>query len=151
MAARLLLALEGLGFSLEAEKKYGEAAARFEQIAALADGDYKPVGEYHRARMLIALGKPAEGAKVLEALVKAERARPVGEEPRWKGIVEDAQTYLDELAVELDQPKLRSEVGRGSGGGNMQGIMDALRGQIGQGKTHFTTFTRRFSLPLRRQ
>ena len=36
---------------------------------ALAEGAYKPVGEYHRARMLLAQNKPKDAASVLEALV----------------------------------------------------------------------------------
>ena len=129
-ASLRLLALEGLGFSLEAEKKYGPAAERFAQIGALADGAYKPVGEYHRARMLLAQNKPKDAASVLEALVKAEKARPADQGERWKSIVESAQTALDELAVQLDQPKLRSD----SSGGISNHILEALRGQMGEGK-----------------
>ena len=127
------LALQGLAFSLEAEKKYGPAAERFAQIGALADGAYKPVGEYHRARMLLAQNKPKDAASVLEALVKAERARPAEAGQRWQSLVESAQTTLDELAVLLDQPSLRSE-SSGSGGGLPQNILDALRGKMGAGK-----------------
>ncbi|HMI91942.1 MAG TPA: hypothetical protein VK509_11290 [Polyangiales bacterium] len=127
-----LLALQGIAFSLEAEKKYADAASRFAQISALADGAYKPVGEYHRARMLLAQNKPKDAAPVLEALVKAERARPTDAGERWKSVLEDAQTRLDELAVQLDQPKLRADTGNGSG--LPQNILDALRGQVGAGK-----------------
>jgi tetratricopeptide (TPR) repeat protein len=126
-----MLALQGIAFSLEAEKKHADAAARFAQISALADGAYKPVGEYHRARMLLAQNKPKDAASVLEALVKAERARPTDAGERWKSVLEDAQTRLDELAVQLDQPKLRAEP---SGGGLPQNIIEALRGQMGAGK-----------------
>jgi tetratricopeptide (TPR) repeat protein len=127
-----LLALQGIAFSLEAEKKYADAASRFAQISALGDGAYKPVGEYHRARMLLAQNKPKDAASVLEALVKAERARPTEAGERWKSVLEDAQTRLDELAVQLDQPKLRADTGNGSG--LPQNILDALRGQVGAGK-----------------
>jgi hypothetical protein len=129
-----LLSLQALAFSLEAEKKYGPAAERFAQIGALAGGAYKPVGEYHRARMLLAQNKPKDAASVLEALVKAERARPVESGQRWQSLVESAQTTLDELAVLLDQPSLRSESSGAGGGGLPQNILEALRGQMGAGK-----------------
>jgi tetratricopeptide (TPR) repeat protein len=127
-----MLALQGFGFSLEADKKFSDAASRFAQINALADGAYKPVGEYNRARMLVAQGKPKDAATALEALLKAEHARPAEQGERWKSVVDDAQTMLDELAVQLDDPKLRSSNAGGSG--LPQNILDALRGKMAAGK-----------------
>lgn len=127
-----MLVLQALGFSLEADKKYNDAAERFTQISALADGVYRPLGEYHRARMLLALGKPKDAATALEALVKAEHERPADAGERWKSVVEDAQTMLDELAVQLDDPKLRSSNANSSG--LPQNILEALRGKMAAGK-----------------
>jgi tetratricopeptide (TPR) repeat protein len=139
-------ALEGLGFSLEAQQKYADAAQRFEQIGALQNGAFKTVADYHRSRMLIALGQQQKAADVLQALVKAERARPPGEGMRFDGIVTDAETLLTELSVALNAPKLRADVPGPSaestvgpehsqgGTGLTQEIVDSLRKQLESGK-----------------
>lgn len=146
-------ALEGLGFALEAQQKYADAAQRFAQIGALDSGAYKAVADYHRARMLVALGQKQKAAELLQALVKAERARPPGEGMRFDDLVSDADTRLTELSVELNAPKLRAELpsagattagpaaGPGpaastgaSTGGLTKDIVDALRKQLQSGK-----------------
>jgi tetratricopeptide (TPR) repeat protein len=142
-------ALEGLGFALEAQQKYADAAQRFEQIGALQNGAYKAVAEYHRARMHIALGQKPKAAELLQALVKAERARPPGEGMRFESVVSEAETLLTELSVELNAPKLRAEIpaaspvlgpspgpgpDKGGGTGLTKDIVDALRKQLESGK-----------------
>lgn len=59
-----LRATEGVGLSLEAEKKYDEASAQFKKLGELADGVEKDLSDYHVARMLLAKGD-TEGAKNL--------------------------------------------------------------------------------------
>ena len=139
-------AAEGAGFALEAQQKYADAAKRFEQLAQLDSGAYKALGDYHRARMLIAQGQKQKAAELLAALVKAERARPASEGVRFEGVVSDAETLLTELSVELDAPKLRADIPGamptpsaaggepGEPSGLSQEIIDALRKQLESGK-----------------
>jgi len=129
-------ALEGLGFALEGDKKYGEAAARFEQLSALEGGAYKVVGEYQRARMLIAQGDRKKASEVLDALLKAERSRPATEAKRFEDVVSSAETLLNELSVELDDPKLRADApGKAAAhGNNSADIMEMIRSQLKAGK-----------------
>jgi tetratricopeptide (TPR) repeat protein len=138
-------AAEGAGFALEAQQKFSEASARFEQLAELDGGAHKPLGDYHRARMLLAQGQKQKAAELLGALVKAERARPPAEGTRFEGVVSDAETLLTELSVELDAPKLRADipgavpspaatVGGQEPGGLTKDIVDALRKQLETGK-----------------
>ena len=133
-------AVEGAGFALEAQQKYAEAEKRFAQLAELDKEAHKPLGDYHRARMLNALGQKQKAAEVLEALVKAERARPPGEGTRHEGVVSDAETLLSELSVELGNPKLRADIpaassgATGAPGGLTQDIVEALRKQLEAGQ-----------------
>jgi tetratricopeptide (TPR) repeat protein len=133
-------ALEGAGYALEAQEKYAEAEKRFEQLAELDQGAHKTLGDYHRARMLSALGQKQKAAELLAALIKAERARPPVEGGRYEGTLADAETLLTELSVALDDPKLRAEIPGASGsaaagpggktGALTQDIVDALRKQL---------------------
>lgn len=143
-------ALEGLGFALEAEQKYDSALKRFAQIGELDNGAFKPVSDYQQARMQIALGNKQKAADILQALVKAERAKPAGEGTRFESIVSEAETLLTELSVELNAPKLRPETpagmgspgamapssphGQGQGTALTKEIVDALRKQLESGK-----------------
>lgn len=142
-------ALEGSGYALEAQQKYAEAAKRFEEIAKLDAGAYRPAADFHRARMHIALHEPQPAADLLQALVKAERARPPGEGGRFDSLLSDAETLLTELSVELNAPKLRADIPPASGptassdgatpaGGGQRispEILEALRKQLENGKT----------------
>jgi tetratricopeptide (TPR) repeat protein len=140
-------ALEGSGYALEAQDKYAEAAKRFEKIAKLDGGAYRPAADFHRARMHIALREPQKAADLLQALVKAERARPPGEGGRFDSLLSDAETLLTELSVELNAPKLRSDIPPASapaastGGDTPAGsqrispeVLEALRKQLESGK-----------------
>jgi tetratricopeptide (TPR) repeat protein len=135
-------ATEGLGFALEAQQKYADALKRFEELAKIDKGAYKPLADYHSARMHMALGEKQKAADVLEALVKAERARPPAEGTRYENVVADAETLLTELSVELNAPKLRADIpgaggphgAEGGGTGLTQDIVDALRKQLESGK-----------------
>jgi tetratricopeptide (TPR) repeat protein len=145
-------ALEGLGFTLEAEQKYDAANKRFAQIGEIDNGAFKPVSDYQQARMLIALGNKQKAADMLQALVKGERAKPSGEGgTRFESVVAEAETLLTELAVELNAPKLRPETPAGGapgmgmgaaapssphaqGAGLTKEIVEALRKQLESGK-----------------
>ena len=60
--------------------------------------------------MQIALGQKQKAADLLQALLKAEKARPAGEGTRFESVVSDAETLLTELSVELNAPKLRADI-----------------------------------------
>ena len=64
--------------------------------------------------MQIALGNKQKAADMLQALVKAERAKPAGEGTRFESVVSEAETLLTELSVELNAPKLRPETPAGN-------------------------------------
>jgi tetratricopeptide (TPR) repeat protein len=138
-------ALEGLGFALEAQQKYDSALKRFAQIGELDNGAFKPVSDYQQARMQIALGNKQKAADMLQALVKAERAKPAGEGSRFESVVGEAETLLTELSVELNAPKLRPETPASNlgaapssphaqGAGLTKEIVEALRKQLESGK-----------------
>ncbi len=65
-------ALEGQGYAYEAQGKFNEALASFEQMSKEDAGGYLAgMGQYHRARMLILQGKKDEAAKVLSEIPTA--------------------------------------------------------------------------------
>ncbi len=127
-------ALEGVGFMLEADKKYAEAGARFSQIGELENGAFKVPSEYHRARMLVAQGERKKASEVLDAMLKAERNRPATEAKRFEDTVSAAGTLLDELAVALDDPKLRASAQQPAATGGTNDIMQMIRSQLKAGK-----------------
>ncbi|NMO13608.1 tetratricopeptide repeat protein [Pyxidicoccus fallax] len=62
-------ALEGQGYSLEAEKKYDDAIKSFEQMDSAGGGEYLAgMGAYHKGRMLILQNKKEEAAQVLSKI-----------------------------------------------------------------------------------
>ncbi|HKU44605.1 MAG TPA: tetratricopeptide repeat protein [Polyangiales bacterium] len=119
-------ALEGSGYALEAQQKYPEALARFEELSKLSNGTFRSLGDYHRARVLVAQGKPAEARALLEALSKALAATTnVQERERFESSVESAETLLQELGGKpTDKPRDLS------GSGLSQDVLDALRKQL---------------------
>jgi tetratricopeptide (TPR) repeat protein len=125
--------LEGSGYALESQQKYPEALQRFEALSQLAHGNYRIVGDYHRARVLAAQGKRDEARKVLETLNKALADKPAdatAAEPsdRFESTLASAQTLLGELG---GQP---AEHSTGAGSGISQQVLDSLRKQLGSQK-----------------
>jgi tetratricopeptide (TPR) repeat protein len=127
--------LEGAGYALEGQKKYAEARERFDALSKLNNGTYRILGDYHRARMLVAEGKRDEAKKLLEELTKAEAEKPAetvgtgtdGQPPpaeRYESALSAAQTLLTELG---GKPPERS----GGGSGISQQVLDSLRKQLG--------------------
>lgn len=121
--------LEGAGYALEGEKKYGEARERFEALSKLNNGAYRILGDYHRARMLVAEGKRDEAKKLLEELTKAEAEKPADEgspapAERFESTLGAAQTLLTELG---GKPPERSA----GGSGISQQVLESLRKQLG--------------------
>jgi tetratricopeptide (TPR) repeat protein len=121
--------LEGAGYALEGQQKYADARARFEELSKLNSGAYRILGDYHRARMLVAEGKRDDAKKLLEELTKAEAEKPVAEgatapAERYESTLTAAQTLLTELG---GKPPERS----GAGSGISQQVLDSLRKQMG--------------------
>lgn len=123
-------ALEGAGYALESQQKYAEARSRFEALSQLQNGAYRTIGDYHRARMLVAEGKRDEARKVLEALNKAAADNPEdqGESgDRFESTTAAVQTLLTELGGQA------AEKPSGSSGISQQ-VLDSLRKQLGAQK-----------------
>lgn len=76
-------AFEGQGYALEADGKYEDAIKAFKQMGAAGGPFLLGMGDYHKARMLILLGKKEEAAQVLSKLTTAQpntaAARQAGE------------------------------------------------------------------------
>ncbi len=59
-------AFEGQGYTYEAQGKYDQALGAFEEMAKVESGEYlQGMGQYHRARMLVQLGRKDEAAQEL--------------------------------------------------------------------------------------
>jgi tetratricopeptide (TPR) repeat protein len=124
-------ALEGSGYALEAQQKYAEALARFEDLGKLGSGAYKPLADYHRARVLVAQGKPADARAVLEASSKALAAVSDEERSRFESAIDSADTLLQELGGRPERPRANgANVMGGPGGGLSSDVLDALRKQL---------------------
>jgi tetratricopeptide (TPR) repeat protein len=122
-------ALEGSGYALEGQQKYPQARERFEQLSKLNNGAYRSIGDYHRARMLVAEGKRDEARKLLEALSKAAADKPDEQGERFESVTAAASTLLTELGGE---PAEKGPSAKGSG--ISQQVLDAVRKQLGSQK-----------------
>ncbi len=62
-------AVEAKGYAFEAANKFDEASAAFQDISKETTGEFmKGMGQYHRARLLLAKGQTEEGAKAFAEL-----------------------------------------------------------------------------------
>jgi tetratricopeptide (TPR) repeat protein len=121
-------ALEGSGYALEAQQKYPEALQKFEELSRFANGAYRSLGDYHRARILVAQGKSAEARTLLESSSKALAANTnVQERERFESAVESSETMLQELG---GKPTEKPRVDPTGKGGLSQDVMDAIRKQL---------------------
>ncbi len=72
-------AYEGQGYAHEAQGKYDLAMASFEEMAKVESGEYlQGMGQYHRARMLVQLGRKDEAAQALVDLKTAQANTAAG-------------------------------------------------------------------------
>lgn len=120
-------ALEGSGYALEAQKKYAEALGRFEELGKLGNGAYRPLADYHRARVLVAQGKSADARALLEASTKAAAAASDDERSRFESVLDATSTLLSELG---GRPAERTRGNLGAGGGLTPDVIEALRKQL---------------------
>lgn len=110
-------ALEGLGISLEGEKKRKEALARFQEMAELAGGAFKPLAEYHVARMYIAQGDKKRAVVKLNEVVTALQSSSSGDaRSRYRYVMVEASARLRELGYSPRRP--RRSAARGTPAGN---------------------------------
>jgi tetratricopeptide (TPR) repeat protein len=65
-------ALEGIAYSLEAEKSYQQAVERLEELRAL-DSNIAPIAGYHQGRILFAEGKLDEAKTKFEGVLNSLR------------------------------------------------------------------------------
>jgi len=121
-------ALEGSGYAFEAQQKYPEALAKFEELSRFANGAYRSLADYHRARVLVAQGKAAEARTLLEGLSKALAANTnVQERERFESAVESSEIMLQELG---GKPTEKPRIDPTGKGGISQDVMDAIRKQL---------------------
>lgn len=121
-------ALEGSGYAFEAQQKYDDALKRFEELSRFANGAYRTLGDYHRARVLVAQGKASDARAVLEGLSKALAATTnVQERERFESATDAADTLLQELG---GKPSEKARIDPSGKGGLTQDVMDAIRKQL---------------------
>lgn len=66
-----MLALEGIASTLEAEERWDDATSRYEEIGKLRGSVYRPIADYHLARMALQAGKNDEAKEKLKALLES--------------------------------------------------------------------------------
>jgi tetratricopeptide (TPR) repeat protein len=99
-------AFEGLAFSLEAEKKYDEAARRLEQLGRIADGEYKPAADFHRARMMLLSGDQKKGVEILKTVVRQlQRKSSAGRSASFRFVYAEARAKLLALGYTVQEPR----------------------------------------------
>jgi hypothetical protein len=62
-------ALEGKGFTLEAEEHWDQALEVYQEMARVDDGRFEPVAKYHMARMYLAKGDRDRATETLRGVV----------------------------------------------------------------------------------
>ena len=134
-------ALEGLGYALEKQDKREEAEKRFGELAALADGTYKPLGDFHLARLALGKDKRDKAIGLLEGILEADSKREPDEAQRFATVVDDANQLLLELGVGTQRalkPAIPPMAGPGPGPGGPGGggsgltpeLLEALKKQL---------------------
>ncbi|MGE0792145.1 MAG: YfgM family protein [Sandaracinaceae bacterium] len=92
-------ALEGKGFSYEANEDWDHAREVYDELAGVDDGAYAPVARYHIARMQLAKGERDEATETLRALVHELRGAENDEdEQEFAYVLAQAEVRLRELA-----------------------------------------------------
>jgi tetratricopeptide (TPR) repeat protein len=64
------IALEGIGFSYEAEEKWDEALSTYDELGTLQNGVFESWSDYHAARMLLRKGERDQAKERLEAALE---------------------------------------------------------------------------------
>lgn len=136
-------ALEGIGFTYEADQQWDQAIEQYQELRSIDDGAYEAPADYHIARMRIAKGERVEAATALRALVERLRPEEATEEPTFPFVLAQAEVRLRELdpgsGSGSGSPMMIGPGGAGGGGlpPGLEGIdpqiLEQLRRQLGAG------------------
>lgn len=121
-------AIEGIGFTLEAESKPQDAVQKYQELSRLENGLFRNLADYHLARMYIALHEETRAKELLRALVDRLNSAegPEGElAPASPYVLDQAQVRLAEL-----DPSAAPASRRGAGGPNSGGTIMGPNGPI---------------------
>jgi tetratricopeptide (TPR) repeat protein len=88
-------ALEGIGFSFEAEENWDEALSTYEELGALANGLFESWGDYHAARMLLRKGDEDQAKQRLQTVLERLRTEDAPAAPYLRRQVESRLALLD--------------------------------------------------------
>ena len=118
-------ALEGIGFTYEAEEKWDEAVERFQELGSSAEGAYRDIADYHLSRMYLAKGDDARAKETLRDLVDRLRGDREGQ-PQLDFVLSQAEIRLAALDPTMvrSQPAFPGGGGLGGGGGGAGGMGD---------------------------
>lgn len=91
-------ALEGKGFTYEAEENWPEALEVYQELSRVADRRFEPAAKYHIARIAIAQGRTEQATQTLNTLV--EELREASDDERQQDfsyVLAQAEIRLREL------------------------------------------------------
>jgi tetratricopeptide (TPR) repeat protein len=112
-------ALEGIGFTYEAEEKWPEALQRYQELSRTGGRAFRDVAEYHLARMYLAQGDDVRAKETLRTLVERLQGRATeGDESEDATQLQYTLTQAEARLAELDP----SAVPRRGGAGGMGGM-----------------------------
>ena len=116
-------ALEGIGFTYEAEEQWDVAIERFQELGSSAEGAWRDIADYHLARMYLAKNDEARAKETLRELVDRLRGEREGE-PQLDYVLAQAELRLAALDPTLVPRAQPAFPGGGFGGGGEGGMGD---------------------------
>ena len=117
-------ALEGKGFTYEAQEEWDQAIEVYQELSRLDDNRFEPVAKYHIARMYIAKGETEQATETLTALVDQQRGAADDEEKQeFAYVLAQAEIRLRELdpSAAPARPSLGGANPLGGGGPSLGG------------------------------
>jgi hypothetical protein len=103
-------ALEGQGYTYEAQQKYDQALASFDEMSKVdAGGFLEGMGQYHRARILILQGKKDDAAAVL-VKIPVDHANSAASR-----LATERTSLLAAEGVKIPEPPKPAEAGKDGG------------------------------------
>ncbi|MFK7992240.1 MAG: hypothetical protein AB8I08_39840 [Sandaracinaceae bacterium] len=113
-------ALEGKGFTYEAEEAWGQALEAYQELSRLDSNRYESVAQYHIARMYIAQGETEQATETLTEVVNDLREAEDDEDAQgFAYVLAQAEIRLRELdpSAVPARPTLNAPPGGPGGGG----------------------------------